>query len=211
MYPAKTVGPRISISPTSPGGATPASVTIRTSVSGSGKPDEDGLRGASSGSNVVTCDVASVRPYVGATGNATANALLDEPRRRRASAKEDAAQGRWPGRVAACIEHALEHGRDDRHERHAIVDGGQRAFRFKTLVENHGNGADDAAEEDGQPADVEERHRRQPDVLRVMTEVEGGGDCAEPEVAIGDASALRPPAGPRGVDDRRFPLEIDPG
>ena len=78
-------------------------------------------------------------------------------------------------------------------------------------MEDHWHPADDAAEEDGQPADVEQGHGRQPDIIRVMTEMEGRGDRAEPEVAIGDARTLRPPAGPGGVDDCRFPLEIDPG
>ena len=78
-------------------------------------------------------------------------------------------------------------------------------------MEDHRHPADYPAEKDGQPADVEEGHGRQPDILPVMTEVERRGNRTEPEIAIGDASTLRPPAGPRRVDDCRFPLEIDPG
>ena len=77
-------------------------------------------------------------------------------------------------------------------------------------MENHWNRADDAAEEDGQPADVEQRHRRQPDIIWVMTEMECRGDCAEPEVAVGNSRALWSSARPGGVDDCRFLFKIDP-
>ena len=137
------------------GGSDSASVTIRISVRGSGTPEDVGLWGACVRQQRRHLRRGLRQPVRRGNRNAATNALLDEPRRRRASAKEHAAQARRPGRVAACIEHALEHGRDDREERHAVVDGRQHVLRLKSLVEDHRYRANDAAEEDGKPADVE--------------------------------------------------------
>ena len=87
-------------------------------------------------------------------------------------------------------------------ETRLLVDGAVDRGGVEARLHDSGHAADDAAQQDRQPADVEQRQAGEPGVVGQQTEVQRRRDGAPPVVAVGQDGAFGSAAGARGVDDR---------
>ncbi len=114
------------------------------------------------------------------------------------------------GRIAACVEHALEHSGNHGDDGYALViNGGVDGDRIETLVQHHWDTVNRATQQDGESADMEERQYGQPAVIGVQAKVEGRGGSAPPVIAVAEHSPLGRAGGAGGVDDGVGRFKID--
>ncbi len=135
----------------------------------------------------------------------------DEARARRRTAEHDRAQRlrRLPFRVR--IEHAREHRRHERQQRHAR--GGEqlrKPRRIEARRERHAAPRNEAAREDRESADMRERHAQQPAIPVVPAEIGFARRSRGEERIAPEDRGPRRAGRPGRVQDRRR-MRVDQG
>ena len=187
--PRATIGPRTRISPS----AATSSSTPRSGRAGAARHD----LGAGLGHPVDRHD-----------RNAGRARPVQQPGGHRSAAQRDRPQ---PGRAAqAGRAQPDEHRRHQRGQRHfARFQGGLDPLGVEAVVEDHRRRVDHAANQHVQAADVMERQRAQPPIVRPYTERVGRRQRAGRVVGVGQLDRLGDASGAGGADHRVHGVRVE--
>ena len=124
--------------------------------------------------------------------------LLEHLGRHRPAADEHRAQRQ---QVDPGLQQPRELRRHHRDQGHPVaLERARDPVDVEAVVDDRGGPVDDAAHDDREPADVEQRQAAEPAVGRLDAEVEGGADRAPEMVPVGEPDRARGARGAAGQD-----------